>query len=215
MKPSRALATLAVAAMTLGLGACVTVFPKRPPSQFYTFGTEFPAQQEANTGAPHFNVLRTLTIFTRPAAGDRILTTNGNEAAYIAASQWVSPASVLFDEAESRAFDADNGPARLIRPGGMSGAGAGLRLEVQTFEARYPGDLKAAPTVIVRVRATITSMADRHVISDRTFESKQQAGDNRVGQIVHSFDAATVDVLSQVVAWTDSQAAAVATPAAG
>ena len=97
----------------------------------------------------------------------------------------------------------------------MSGAGAGLRLEVQTFEARYPGDLKAAPTVIVRVRATITSMADRHVISDRTFESKQQAGDNRVGQIVHSFDAATVDVLSQVVAWTDSQAAAVATPAAG
>jgi cholesterol transport system auxiliary component len=215
VKPSRALATLAVAAMTLGLGACVTVFPKRPPSQFYSFGTEFPALQSANAGAPHFNVLRTLTIFTRAAAGDRILTTNGNEAAYIAASQWISPASVLFDEAESRAFDADDGPARLIRPGGMSGAGAGLRLEVQTFEARYPGDLKAAPIVIIRVRATITSMADRHMISDRTFEAKQQVGDNRVGEIVRSFNAATVDVLSQVVAWTDSQGAAVATPTAG
>jgi cholesterol transport system auxiliary component len=213
MKPSGALATLAVAAMTLGLGACVTVFPKRPPSQFYSFGQSFPAQPSTSAGGPRINVVRSLTVFNRAAAGDRILTSNGDQAAYIASSEWVSPAAVLFDEAESRAFEADNGVARLVRPGAMSGLAADLRLDVQTFEVRYPGDLKAAPTVVIRVHATLTSMSDRHVIGEQTFESKQPAGDNRVGAIVHGFDAGTVDVLGQIVAWTDSQVAALPPPA--
>jgi cholesterol transport system auxiliary component len=212
VKPSGALTALAVAALSLGLGACVTVFPKRPPSQFYSFGREFPAQQTSSPGGQRINVMRSLTVFDRAAAGDRLLTINGDQAAYIGASQWVSPASVLFDEAESRAFEADNGVARLVRPGGMSGVSADLRLEVQSFEARYPGDLKAAPTVVVRVRATLTSMTDRHIIGERAFESKQPAGDNRVSAIVHGYDAGVVDVLTQIVGWTDSQVATMPPP---
>lgn len=213
MKPSKALATLAVVATTLGLGACVTVFPKRPPSQLYSFGLNFPARQAADTGGPRLNVLRAVTTFNRAAAGDRILTINGDQAGYIASSDWVSPASILFDEAESRAFDVDNGPARLVKPGGMSRSAADLRLDVQTFEARYPGDLKAAPTVVVRVHATLSSMSDRHVIGERTFESSQPAGDNRVSAIVHGFDTGVTDVLTQIVNWTDSQMATMPPPA--
>ena len=213
MKPSKALATLAVAAMTLSLGACVTVFPKRPPSQLYSFGQNFPVRDAASAGGPRLSVLRSVTTFNRAAAGDRILTINGDQAGYIAASEWVSPAAIMFDEAESRAFDADNGIARLVKPGGMSRSAADLRLDVQTFEARYPGDLKAAPVVVVRVHATLSSMADRHVIAERTFESKQQAGDNRVSAIVHGFDTGVVEVLSQIVGWTDSQMATVPPPA--
>ena len=205
MKLSRALASATLAAMTVGLAGCISVFPKAPPAQLYDFGRTFPAQHAPNAGAAPVNVARSLTAFTRPALGDRILTTSGNQVAYIAASRWVSPAGLLFDEAEERAFDADDGPARLMRRGDMSGAVAELKLEVQTFEARYPGNLKAAPTVVVEVRATLTGANDRHVIDQKTFTSKQPVADNRVSEIVHGFDAATVEVLSQIAGWTDAE----------
>ena len=213
MKPSRALAALAVAALSLALGGCISVFPKALPAQLFAFGTSFPAAQAADTGAPPFNVMRSTTTFTQAAGGDRILTTNGQQAAYIAANRWVSPAPFLLDQAETRAFDASPGPAKLIRRGEIAGAATELRLEVQTFEARYPGSLKAAPTVVVQVRAVLISLTDRRVVGTKIFESRQTLGDNRVGEIVRGFDVATVDVLSQIVAWTDSQAAAVTTPA--
>ncbi len=209
MKLSRALASVTLVAMTVGLAGCVTVFPKAPPAQLYDFGRSFPPQQAPNAGLQPFNVARSSTAFTRPAFGDRMLTTNGNQAAYIASSRWVSPAGLLFDEAEERAFDADDGPARLMRRGEMSGAVAELKLEVQTFEARYPGDLKAAPTVVVEVRATLTAANDRHIVDQKIFASKQPVADNRVGEIVRGFDAGTVEVLSQVAAWTDAEAVGV------
>jgi cholesterol transport system auxiliary component len=129
--------------------------------------------------------------------------------AYIAGSRWVSPATILFDEAETRAFEADPGPARLMRRGEISDATAELKLEVQTFEARYPGDMRAAPTVVVEVRATLIATADRHIIDEKTFETRKPADDNRVSAIVRSFDAATIESLSQIAAWTDSEAGSV------
>lgn len=201
---------LMAVALSLGLGGCVSLFPKTPPAQLYVFGSAVPAQHSANAGAPSFNVLRAVTGFAQAAASDRILTISGQEAAYIAGSRWVSPASVLFDQAETRAFEADDGPAKLIRRGEIAGASAELRLEVQTFEARYSDGRKAAPTVVVQVRAVLIGLADRRVIDAKTFESSQAVGDNRVGEIVRGFDAATVDALSRIVAWTDGQAAAAA-----
>jgi cholesterol transport system auxiliary component len=210
VKPSRA---LAAAALSLALGGCISVFPKAPPAQLYAFGTDFPAAQAADTGAAPFNVMRSSTSFTQAAGGDRILTTNGQQAAYIAANRWVSPATMLFDQAETRAFDANPGPAKLTRRGEIAGAAAELRLEVQTFEARYPGNLKAAPTVVVQVRAVLISLADRRVVGTKIFKSRQALGDNRVSEIVRGFDAATVEVLSQIVGWTDGLASAVTPPA--
>jgi cholesterol transport system auxiliary component len=210
VKPSRGLAVVAAAALSLGLGGCITLFPATKPAQLYGFASAFPAQHAAEAGAAPFNVLRGTTGFTRAAAGDRILTTNGHAAAYIAGSRWISPASVLFDEAEARAFDADDGPARLVRRGDVTGASAELRLDVKTFEVRYPGRLNAAPTVVVEVRATLIGLPDRRVIGVRAFDVSKPVGDNRVGAIVRAFDAATVEILSQTAAWTDSQAAALA-----
>jgi cholesterol transport system auxiliary component len=205
---SRSLAVLAAATLSLGLGGCISVFPKATPAQLYTFGVTMPATHAANAGAPAFNVMRAVTAFAPESAGDRILTMEGQRAAYIAASRWVSPASVLFDAAETRAFDADDGPARLIRRGEIAGAPAELRLEVQTFEVSYHG---AAPTVVIEVRAVLVGLNSRQVIDTKTFASHQTVSDNRVGEIVQGFDAATIDVLGQIVAWTDSQAGAVGT----
>jgi cholesterol transport system auxiliary component len=212
VKPTRALAAIAAATLSLALGGCISVFPKATPAQLFAFGTDFPAAQAPQTGAQPFNVMRSATAFAQQAAGDRILTTNGQQGAYIAANRWISPAVVLFDQAETRAFDANPGPARLTRRGEISGAAAELRLEVQTFEARYPGSLKASPTVVVQVRAVLIRLSDRQVVDTKIFVSRQAIGDNRVSEIVRGFDVATVDVLGQIVAWTDSEAAAITSP---
>ena len=199
------LRTALCAALLLGLAGCITVFPKAPPAQLYQFGVVPAPAQSPAVGS--FNVLHLTTGFTLPAEGDRILTTNGTEAAYIAASRWVSPASTLFDQAEQQAFDQSGGVARLLHRGDPALAPIGLTLDVQSFEARYSGDPKAAPTVVVTVHAMLTSAADRRVLGDETFVSRIQASDNRVSAIVDAFNAATNDVLTRIVAWTDQHGA--------
>ena len=48
-------------------------------------------------------------------------------------------------------------------------------------------------------------MKDRQVLAEKVFTSSKPTSDNRVGEIVQAFDAATVDVLDQIAAWTDSE----------
>jgi cholesterol transport system auxiliary component len=78
-----------------------------------------------------------------------------------------------------------------------------LRLDVRTFEARYPG-----PTVHVQVRATLTRNADRAMIGEKMFDADVPAGDNRQGPIVAAFDKAVGQVLAGVRDWTATTAPA-------
>ncbi|HEX4198302.1 MAG TPA: ABC-type transport auxiliary lipoprotein family protein [Caulobacteraceae bacterium] len=192
--------------LLLGLGGCISLFPKQQPAQLYRFGVaEAPAQAPPPSGV--FNVAHMATNFSQAAAGDRILTTNGTEAAYIAAARWASPASELFDEAEQKAFDQSGGAARLLRRGETASANELLALDVQSFEARY-GDPKAPPTVVVTVHAVLLGALDRKVVGDQVFVSRVPASDNRVGAIVDAFDTASTNVLNQVVGWTDQRGGA-------
>lgn len=202
----------ALAALAVGLGGCITVFPKAAPVQLYTFGTGFPAG--ATAGGEAVNVMVGHTDFERAAAGDRILTTDGAQEAYIADSRWISPAVILFQEAEAKAFAADGGRARLVKAGETAAAPLVLQVDVPAFEVHYPGSTTAAPTVVVEVHAVLVALPDRRVVAERTFTSRRSIADNRMGEIVNGFDAATVEVLSQLAAWTSDSAAAVH-PAAG
>ena len=207
MKLSHTLAAAAAVSLSLTLGGCISLFPKSVPAQLYSFGAGAPSQAPVGTMGPQVNVLRVMTTFPAAAGGDRILTVDGQQIAYISGSRWVAPATVLFDQAETQAFDTNPGPARLIQRGEMVHAEAELRLDVEAFEARYPGSLTASPTVVVRVRAVMTGLGNRNVVQAQTFESRQPADGNRVGEIVRGFDTATNDVLGQVVAWANQQAA--------
>jgi cholesterol transport system auxiliary component len=208
VKPSHTLAAVAAVSLSLALGGCISLFPKSVPAQLYSFGAGAPSQAPVGASGPQVNVLRVMTTFPAAAGGDRILTVDGQQIAYIAGSRWVSPASILFDQAETFAFDGSAGPARLIQRGEMVHAEAELRLDVEAFEARYPGSMTASPTVVVRVRAVMTGLGNRNSVEAQTFESRQPVGSNRVGEIVGGFDTATNDVLRQVVDWTNQRAAA-------
>jgi cholesterol transport system auxiliary component len=183
------------------------VFPKTKPAQLYGFGASPPPAAVA-AGAAAVNVMRVPTVFPEAAAGDRILAMDGREAAYIADARWVAPAETLFDEAEMRAFSAA-GPVRLLRRGDQAAAPLSLRLEVQTFETRYPRGHDAAPTVVVALTAELFRPADHSMAAAQVFEVEKPADENRVGAIVGAYDAAVSEVLGQVTAWTAAKAALV------
>jgi cholesterol transport system auxiliary component len=198
----------AAVGLALALSGCISLLPKTKPSQLYRFGASAassaaPAATAAR-GAP-VGVLRAGGMFQREAAGDRILTLTGERAAYIAQARWVAPAEVLFDQALSAAFDGAQGRARLVARGEPVRIDYALRLDVRNFETHYDGG--RAPVVLVRVRAVMSSAANREQPVEQVFEARAPAGDNRVGAIVQAYDKAIADVLAQLIAWTNDKAA--------
>ena len=218
MTTSRPITAAALLSVSLALGGCITVFPKATPVQLYRFGDAAPvidakggAAQETAQGAP-FNLQRSATVFDRAAQSDAILTTSGTETAYLAGARWVAPATVLFDEAVDRAFHSAGGPAHVVPRGEMGSGGASLKLDVETFEARYSGGKDAAPIVVVRLHGLLVRSTDRHLLSEKEFEVQKPAETNRVSAIVAAFDTATTDAVGQVVAWTGTAGEATADP---
>lgn len=198
---SRRLAVIALALAAMGLSGCVSLFPKTKPSQLYRFEATVPARPEAKE---QIGVLRLTSSFARASASDRILTVNeAGEVAYIAQTRWVSPASVLFDEAVSQAFQSA-GRTRLISRGEIVKAPYALKLDVVEFEAVYDQGPKAAPEIQITIRGVLTGTQDRGVVGDKLFVAKVRAGDNRVGAIVPAFNTALSQVLTEIVAWVDA-----------
>lgn len=200
---TRALLRLAGLAFAgLALSGCISLLPKSKPAQLYRFGVA-----AAPVAQPHrtVGVFRTNGSFQDAAAGDRILSVTGSQAAFIAESRWLAPAEVLFNEALSTAFDADPGHVRLLVRGQQGKADYALRLDVREFDTRYDAGPKAAPTVLVRVHAAL-ARTDQSTVGERVFEVSAPASDNRVGDIVVAYDKAVADVIAQIVAWTNASA---------
>ncbi|MEI6281254.1 MAG: ABC-type transport auxiliary lipoprotein family protein [Alphaproteobacteria bacterium] len=193
----------AAALLVLSLAGCVSLFPATKPVQLYRFGVpsataSAPDSKVSPAGA--FRVLKAPTGFPQAAAGDQIMTVSpGGEVAYIAGSRWVSAASLLFDDALERAFEANPGPARLIARGEVGKAALDLKLNVRTFEADYLNGPKSAPTVKIEVRTLITRTLDRSVVSDQVFSATALASEDRVSAITTAYDRATNQVLAQII----------------
>ncbi|HZK99276.1 MAG TPA: ABC-type transport auxiliary lipoprotein family protein, partial [Caulobacteraceae bacterium] len=176
-------------------------------AQLFRFGDAPPPRSAIAPGAARFTVQIASLGFERAAAGDRILTVTGDEAAFIKGSRWLTGASTMFDEAVTRAFDADGGAARLVARGEASRIDYVVKLDVRVFEARYAADPKAAPTAVVEVYAAIGGAKDRTAIAERIFQAQAPASDNRVYAIAAAFDQAVGKVLGELVSWVDAKGA--------
>jgi cholesterol transport system auxiliary component len=194
---------LALAVSAVALSGCISLLPKSKPAQLYSFVPPPAAAPSAPPSAKAAAVFRTNGSFQEESAADRLLTVTSGHAAYVADSRWVAPASVLFDQAVSQAFDAS--PVRLIARGQQGKAAYALRLDVRNFEAHYDNGDKAAPTVVVRLHAAL-NRADQTLVGEQMFEAKVTAGDNRVGAIVSAYDKAMGEVIGKLVAWTQASA---------
>jgi cholesterol transport system auxiliary component len=203
--PAIVIRGLLLAFISCLLTGCISVFPKSDPAQLYRFGATAPQVQETASEEPVFNVFLGHTGFERAAAGDRILTVTGTQAAYVKGARWVTSAEELFDSALHHAFDSDLGPARLVGSGDIARAGYVLKLNVRTFEAQYIGGEASAPTIVVEVRATLARTEDQAVVADQSFKASIAASDNRVGAIVQAFDQAVAQVLGDLLVWVSSR----------
>ncbi|WP_374515424.1 ABC-type transport auxiliary lipoprotein family protein [Brevundimonas sp.] len=197
--------TVAAAASVAALGGCALLSSPEPVS-LHRFGAA-PDSEIGAAGAPagQVQVAMRRPEFVQAARDDRILGVTGTDAAYIAGARWVASADVLFSDALEDAFAAEARRVRLIGPRELTRAEQTLDVDVRTFEARYPAP-GAIPTATIVARVRLLNAQERTVAADRIFAVEQPATANRVSAIVEAFDAATRDLNSQIVAWTDQNA---------
>jgi cholesterol transport system auxiliary component len=200
-------ASILLVLLAASLGGCVSLLPKSKPAQLYRFGLGPTMSSPSPTQARAGLVIGSVS-FPRASTSDGILTTTGDQTAYIAGARWVAPARVLFQEATERAFEAKSTTSQIVNIGDVGPAGAVLRLDVLTFEARYarPG---RAPVVVIELTARL-SAPDGRLLGQQVFSAKAPAGSDSVSAVVKAFDEATDKVLADVVRWTDARVAAAA-----
>ena len=199
---------VAVAAVALLLSGCISLLPKQPPVQLYRFGVPPPPPPAGSApAAAQFSVRAAATGFERAAAGDRILTVVGNQAAYIAKARWVTPAGTLFDAAVARAFESHLGPARLLATGEPIAADYTLKLDTRAFEARYDHGPGAAPLIVIEVYAALDPRVGPTADTRRLFHAESRATSNNIRSICAAFDTAVTQALTDLVGWVDSAGA--------
>lgn len=193
--------TLGAVAAAILLSGCVSVFPKATPVQLYQLG--FASGSAPAQAAPHrADILLAGLSLPQAASGDRMLTINGPEVAYISSARWVTPAAVLVREALERAYAANG--VTLVDRRFAAGQKLTLQVDIQTFAADYSGLGGGAPTVRIEGTARLVRASDRSVLSERRFAQRQRASDNRVSAIVFAYDSALDGAVSDLVGWTAS-----------
>jgi len=202
LAPARLVLVPAMLAISVGLAGCITLFPKAKPEQLYRFDAQI--QPTPSNGRP-FTVRSGAADFDPASAGDRIMTINGDQVAYVAEGRWAIPAAQLFDEAVAHGFDQPGDAARLVAPGQAAKAEYRLRVQVLHFEARYLSGQAAAPTIVITVRATLDRQSDLALVGTQEFEAQVPASDNRLGPMVTAYDAATSKVVGDLVTWVDDK----------
>lgn len=193
---------LAATAVAIGLAGC-SLLSSPEPIQLYRFGnTDLPPTAPA---AERTVVVLNPIDFPEGAGGDRILTANGGQVAYLAGARWIGPSEVLFRSAIETQFLRSGRSVTLSDRREAPRSGLALDLDVTSFEARYVNGVEAAPTVVIAARARLIS-PDRSVAAERTFLVEQASSENRVSAVVNAFDVATDDFTGQLAAWVDATA---------
>jgi cholesterol transport system auxiliary component len=200
---SRRVVTVCVAASAaLALGGCVSLLPQGKPVRLYELSPEVEAAPAAGPGRPVVNVRLEAVRFQQAAAGDRILTVQDGEAAYIGGARWVSPAETLFEEDLGRAFAQHARGVRLVS-GVAQGTSYALSVNVDTFQVRMQG---GTPTVETALRARLIRFPEGKIVVDQRIDVTRKADANRVGSIVRAYDAALGAALTTLVETTDEAA---------
>lgn len=193
---------LAAAAAAIALSGCA-LLSSPDPVQLYRFGG--PEAAATAPAAEPVQVKLRAVDFPQAAAGDRILSLTGSEAAFIKGGRWVSPAAQLYTDSLENAFAAQARGVRLIGRRELTPTTRLLDLDIRSFETRYDY-AGAAPTVVLSARVRLLRFPERTVAAERVFEVRQPTGENRVGAIVEAYDAATGELNGQIVAWTEQNA---------
>ncbi|UDF05373.1 ABC-type transport auxiliary lipoprotein family protein [Asticcacaulis sp. AND118] len=215
---------LLAAGMATGLAGCITLLPEVKPVQLYTIRFNPALLQKGEVKAPPatpdakpIDVFVNFDGFPRAAAGDRILTTEGNEVSYVSGGRWASSAQGQFRDLMSEGFAREaSQDVRLGDQGRVSGEYR-LDINVRRFEAAYA---KRRPTVVVALDARLVRLKDRQVMAETFISSEVAVRKSDLTPMVEGFETAASRVTVDVIAFTETavadaraKEAATATPA--
>lgn len=194
-------------AAALAVSGCVNVLPKTKPVQLYRFG--YDAEKVADLKlAPAAADLVPVNLgsvdFPQEALGDRILTTERNEVAYVGGSRWAAPARQLFQDAVKEGFSRSATTVRLD-PRGPSMALYRLDLTVHRFESAYG---RGRPTVSIAMDARVIRLSDRVVVGQRYVTADVPVRRSDVSLMAQSYDEATSQAVAALIAFTQETIAA-------
>lgn len=196
-------ATGVAVALSTTLSACA-LLSSPDPVQLYRFGGTSAVTTVA--ASDPVQVKLRAVEFPQASQGDRLLGVTGTQAAYIMGARWVSPANQLYADSLESAFAGQARSVRLIGRRELTPTTRLLDIDVRSFETRYDV-VGGVPTVVVSARARLLRFPERTVVAEQTFQVSQPASENRIATIVDAYDVATRDLNSQIVAWTDTNAA--------
>jgi cholesterol transport system auxiliary component len=208
----KTLTTVTVLGVALTLTGCITLLPKTKPAQLYRFGyapelVEQKAQAAGTAGAvgktPVGIVFGTVT-FPQDSAGDRIVTVEGSEVAYVAEARWTSAASGMFKNAISTGF-ARGGQTVTLEPRGPTAANFRLDISVRKFETDY--DHKR-PTVSVALDARLIRLSDRMVVGQKFISADVAVRKSDMSLMADGYNQATTQVVTGLIDFSEEALAA-------
>ena len=198
----------ALASAALALSGCVTLLPKTKPAQLYRFGytpelVEQKAEAAGTAGravgmAPTGIVFGTVT-FPQDSAGDRIVTVEGSEVAYVAEARWTSAASGLFKDAISTGF-ARGGQSVTLEPRGPTAANFRLDISVRKFETDYK---RNRPTVSVALDARLIRLSDRMVVGQKFISADIPVRKSDMSLMADGYNQATTQVVTSLIDFSE------------
>jgi cholesterol transport system auxiliary component len=203
----KTLTTVTVLGAALALTGCVTLLPKTKPAQLYRFGytpelVEQKAEAAGTAGAvgktPVGIVFGTVT-FPQDSAGDRIVTVEGSEVAYVAEARWTSGAAGLFKDAISTGF-ARGGQTVTLEPRGPTAANFRLDISVRKFETDYT---RNRPTVSVALDARLIRLSDRMVVGQKFISADVAVRKSDMSLMADGYNQATTQVVSGLIAFSE------------
>ena len=190
----RLAAGLIAAASAMALSACITLLPEEKPAQLYRFGYQGQAVTSVNlTNKP--SLYLSDIAFVTAAQSERIFTTQGQSASYIAHIRWVAPAQTLFTEAVETGFGQDRSKVRLVAFG-RGKADKRLDLKVTRFEVSYHD---SKPAIIVEMDATIVRLADKKILASAHFVETEALKEDRIKYITEGFERAVTKSVDSLI----------------
>ena len=120
---------------------------------------------------------------------------------YFADSEWTERVPLLVQTALLESFENSGTIAAIDRESIGLRADFILKTEIRHFEALYDTP-NGAPEVWVAIIARLASPAGRNIVAHASFERRERATANDMGQIVLAFDEALGAVMREIVVWT-------------
>ena len=204
---------LLLACSFMALAGCGSLLESTQPSP-QSYVLRLPARTPAAAPASPGSLL-----VQRPEAGPGLsseliaLLRSGQRFDFYAASRWAAPAP---DLVESVIVDQLRGAglfAAVFDDSSPYAPTYDLRCEMRRFEADYTRS-GSAPTVHVALDCTLGRHRDRTLLSSFTAQGSAAASDDRLGEVITAFEAATAAALGELERHTAAALGAEQPPAA-